>query len=238
MFPALSRILTLLICLQLLPLPLKAAVLVKDKMWPKNSTLNVVFIDGTDAQKSLVKQFAPLWLEESSLKFQFFDSLSVAPKKSHIRVSFFSHTGSILGNHGDLLSQEPTLKLSELNDENLPIDYVRRFVLHEFGHALGFEHEYRNPDWPYGDAAIQVHIVECYPRLSKLGYSTAEASNRCQEINSPLNNSVINSTIYDEYSIMNYPQVIELTDKSTKRISAKTKLSVLDKLAMQRWYSQ
>ena len=215
-----------------------AAVLVKDKMWPANSTLNVVFIDGTAAQKAQVQEYAPLWLEDTSLKFRFYDGWRDAPRESHIRVSFLSHTGSTLGNHGDLLSREPTLLLAEIATDDLPQDYARRYILHEFGHALGFEHEYRNPKWPYGMAAIETQISDCFPRLEKLGYSQTDAKRRCREINGPLAEIATYSTVFDEYSIMNYPQVIDLAGQGEKRIHAKSQLSVLDKVAIQRWYNQ
>lgn len=217
---------------------LSAAVLVKDKMWPKHTTLNVVFMDGTAKQHDLVKNYAPLWVVETSLTIQFFDGFVNAPKQSHIRVSFKSHTGSILGNHGELESRQPTLQLPDLLDEQLPEDYARRLILHEFGHALGFEHEYRNPKWPYGDAAIQIQIDDCFPRLKSIGYTAKDAKKHCQEINQPLQKSQVNSTTYDEFSIMNYPQKIRLENNTHKLIKARFKLSVLDKLAMQRWYGK
>lgn len=215
-----------------------AAVLVKDKMWPRHSTLNVVFLDGTSRQHQLVKDYAPLWTNGSSLKLKFFDGFKQAPKHTHIRVSFKFHTGSVLGNHGELESRDPTLQLSELNDKNLPINFARRLILHEFGHALGFEHEYRNPRWPYGVAAIQTQIEECFPRLVKIGYDDKEARTRCIEINETLESSQVNSTTYDEFSIMNYPQKIRLKDSSLKHIKTRFKLSILDKLAMERWYGE
>ncbi len=215
-----------------------SAVLVKQKMWPKNSTLNVVFIDGNIEQKQKVRQIAPLWLNNSSLKFQFFDNFATAPKQTHIRVSFSSYTGSTLGNHGDLSSQTPTLLLAELNQTDLPEIYANRLILHEFGHALGLEHEYRNPDWPFGQAPINQQIEHCLPRLESLGYATMEAKHKCQEINAPLNENNIYKTIYDEFSIMNYPQTFTLADQSQKHILAVSKLSILDKLAIERWYGK
>jgi len=222
----------------IITMPTRGAVLVKDKMWPRHSTLNVVFIDGTAEQKQLVKQFAPLWLEGSSLSFEFYDGFSQAPKQSHIRISFNLQTGSSLGNHGDLISREPTMQLAELGSKDLPEVFARRLILHEFGHALGFEHEFRNPKWPYGNAAIEKQIIECVPRVQRLGLEQKSAQQRCRQINQLLTKNATNSTIYDELSIMNYPMVIDLPNQQKKRIEAKTQLSVLDKLAMERWYGQ
>jgi len=198
----------------------------------------VVFLDGTTEQKALVARIAPIWLENSSLKFKFFDSLNSAPAKTHIRVSFSQSTGSILGNHGNLKSKEPTLQLKKLNEPDLPENYAKRWILHEFGHALGFEHEYRNPKWPYGNAPIEEQITACLPGMQKLNYSAKAARVKCREINQLLEDSATKSTIYDEYSIMNYPMDIKLNKQINKKIPTRFELSILDKLAIERWYSK
>jgi hypothetical protein len=216
--------------------PSHAAVLVKDKMWPKGSTLAVVFLDGKFSQKASVKQYAPLWLEGTSLSFKFYDSLEKAPKQTHIRVSFTSYDGAKLGNHGDYLSKHATLLLNSLNDPDLPEEDKKRLILHEFGHALGFEHEYRNPNWPFGNAPIEQQIKDCIPRMEKIGHSPEKAHKKCHEINSLLEKSLVHTTIYDEFSIMNYPQLIKLGADSFKRIEARSELSLLDQLAIQQWY--
>ncbi len=228
----------LLVFILLLSHSAQAAVLVKNKMWPKGMLLHVVFLDGTNAQKTSVKQYAPLWLKETNLKFKFFDGFEKGLKQSHIRISFSSHDGSKLGNHGDYSSKDPTMLLNELNQPDLVEKAKRRLILHEFGHALGFEHEYRNPNWPFGQKAITQQIKDCIPRIQKIGYTLDEAHQKCVELNSLLDKKLVYSTIYDEFSIMNYPQKIQLKDNTYKQISAKSELSLLDQLAMQQWYGE
>jgi hypothetical protein len=101
-------------------------------MWPPNTNLNVVFIGGTTPQKKVIKEYASLWLHDSSLSFSFFESFVEAPNETHIRIGFHSHTGSQLGNHKDHYSKQPTLLLSQLNQADLPEFAVKRIVLHEF----------------------------------------------------------------------------------------------------------
>jgi hypothetical protein len=215
-----------------------AAVIPKNKLWSSESSLVVVFIDGSESQKELVKRYAPLWLETSKLSFSFFDGFINAPKETHIRINFQSHTGSLIGNHGNFLSKDPTLLLDQLNQTDLPESVLKRFILHEFGHALGFEHEYRNPKWPYGLPAIEEHINGCIPRLKDIGFAPLLAQQRCIDINKPLKKVEVNATIYDEFSIMNYPQRILLNDGSYKQITSLSDLSVLDILAIERWYGK
>ncbi|WP_444996196.1 hypothetical protein [Aliikangiella sp. IMCC44359] len=228
----------ILLAFCLFSLESSAAVLVKAKMWPKNATLNVVFVDGTPLQKQRVMQYAPIWTKNTSLKLSFYDNFKSAPTLSHIRISFQAHTGSILGNHGNLNSKSPTLQLAELNHIDLSSERAKRLILHEFGHALGFEHEYRNPKWPFSQRPIQQQIKACEPKMQAIGHTTLEAQNKCKEINSTLNATLIFSTVYDEFSIMNYPLTIDLQNNQQKTIHAKSQLSILDKLAMERWYGK
>ncbi len=215
----------------------QAAVLAKNKIWKNHNELNVLFLDGTKAQKDLVKKISPLWVVNSRLKLVFFEKLTQAPKQTHIRVSFKHSTGSILGDHGDYLSKEPTLQLEELNHYDLSSTIARRYVLHEFGHALGFEHEFLNPNWPYGIEPIQKQVASCLTRIR--GFNNQQkAHQHCESINRPLNHENSFSTIYDKHSIMNYPLTIDRKGQSSVIIKAKTQLSTLDKLAMERWYGK
>ncbi|MBV1909461.1 MAG: hypothetical protein KUG78_09065 [Kangiellaceae bacterium] len=213
------------------------AVLVKEKLWPKNATLNVVFLDGEKSLHQLVKQIAPVWLAQTNLKFSFFEGFKQTPLSTHIRISFLSHSGSQLGNHQDFSSQFPTMNLHDLTKDSLGIDAAKRLILHEFGHALGFEHEYRSDFWPYGQDAITQIIKDCYPKMEGLGYTRQGAIDRCHKINKTINQDLAFMTAYDERSIMNYSISIKNLNGESKSIKPTFSLSLLDKYAMQRWYT-
>ncbi len=213
-----------------------AAVLVKDKQWPNGLVLNVVFIGGEQKTLRLIKKTAPLWLDNTGLSFRFYDNLASAPKQTHIRVGFNTHTGSVLGNHRDYESKYPTMNLFDLTTGRLSDKSSFRLILHEFGHALGFEHEYRNRFWPYGNQPINSLIKGCYPKMKLIGYSKMSAYARCQKINAPITDKSAFLTAYDETSIMNYPMSFTLDDGKEKNIEASNKLSFLDLNAIQRWY--
>lgn len=236
--PFVGSILILLLLLCLYVPTTQSAVLVKNKLWKKDTVLNVVFLDGNPKLHQLVKSIAPQWLQQTSLSFQFFSNLSSAPKQTHIRISFNLHSGSRLGNHQDYQSKTATMNLFDLVSNQTSDSGAQRLILHEFGHALGFEHEYRSSYWPYDTKVIEQIIVDCYPKMELIGYSSQTAKQRCQTINAPINSKLAYLTAYDEGSIMNYPMSFILKDGGEKNIKAAINLSTLDHYAIQLWYGK
>ena len=232
-FASLLAALTMLLCLQS---QLNAAVLIKDKQWANNSEINVVFLDGSQSVHQQISLIAPIWLKDTGLRFRFFSNPDSFPTNKHIRISFDSHSGSVLGNHSDYQSDYATMNLKGLLNPNLSAREIKRLILHEFGHALGFEHEYRSKFWPYGHAALQQIRERCYPQMESIGYDQASARSHCDKINSQLNNRNALTTAYDERSIMNYAMSFTLNDGKVKTIPANFELSLLDKYAIKRWY--
>ncbi len=169
-------------------------------------------------------------------RFKFFSDPRSFPADKHIRISFASHSGSILGNHADYQSDHATMNLKGLLQPHLGEREIKRLILHEFGHALGFEHEYRSKFWPYGNAALQQIRERCYPQMESIGYDESSARSHCDKINSPLNNRNALTTAYDERSIMNYAMSFTQNDGKVKTIPANFELSLLDKYAIKRWY--
>lgn len=224
--------------LLLLNFHLSAAVLVKDKQWPKGSTLNVLFLDGTPTMHKRVTDIAPLWLVKTSLKFSFYSDLINAPSETHIRISFNSHSGSQLGNHKDFQSRFATMNLQSLNSDSISDKGIKRLILHEFGHALGLEHEYRSKNWPYGLEALSEIITRCYPKMEAIGYNKDEAISHCSKINQPIQKDLTLTTAYDENSIMNYSLHFVAQDGTDKKIEPSFSLSILDRHALQQWYGQ
>jgi len=213
-----------------------ASVLVKEHQWPQNSQLNIVFLDGSTEIKVLVKNYSVLWIKDTNLSFQFFDSLDKAPLKTHIRISFKHHSGSQLGNQKNHLSKKPTMNLIDLVSDQISDAGTKRLILHEFGHALGFEHEFRNPNWPYSQLAMPEIMSICLPKMIFIGYSKKNAEAHCLLINKELRSEDVLSTAYDEISIMNY--ALNFKDKTgfTVNIEAQSQLSYLDLYAIQKWY--
>ncbi len=103
------------------------------KLWPNGTTLHFRFLNGSEPQKQIVRQFAPQWTEHANLNFVFDDSPS-----AQIRIAFnddgaWSYVGTdALGIPANL----PTMNFG-WQDEGV--------VLHEFGHMIGMIHEHQNP---------------------------------------------------------------------------------------------
>lgn len=104
------------------------------KQWTNGSTLRIKFVGGTEAQKALVKQFAPEWTQYANLKFVFGDDAS-----AEIRISFDPNSGawSYIGIDCSQIPRESATMNLGWQD--------RAVILHEFGHAIGCIHEHQSP---------------------------------------------------------------------------------------------
>jgi serralysin len=101
-------------------------------------TLNICLLNGTGAERRLVRRVAPEWTEGTlgnRIKLRF-----IADRKgSHVRIRFRGGKGNLsqVGRRGlKVPSNRETMNLDDVN---------RRGVLHEFGHVLGLRHEHQNP---------------------------------------------------------------------------------------------
>jgi serralysin len=119
------------------------AALVKDSKWNAGDTIAISFLDGTEAQKALVRRFATGWVNGlANLNY----SWDAPAKDSDIRISF-QHRGSwsVIGTTAKSVPKnQPTMNFGWLTP-GVTDDEARRVILHEFGHALGLIHEHQNP---------------------------------------------------------------------------------------------
>ncbi len=112
--------------------------------WENGKNIKVKFLDeGTSFIRNKVKTIAKQWIRETSLKLEF-----VTEGESDIRITFdesegyWSNVGKITYDPG-----MPTMNLGGLGKDYTE-ESINRVILHEFGHALGLQHEHQHPGCP------------------------------------------------------------------------------------------
>ncbi|WP_299243063.1 hypothetical protein [uncultured Aquimarina sp.] len=146
-------------------------VAISDKLWPVGKTLKVKLDGASPMLKEKIKNIANEWTLYANIKFDF-----VEHGDPEIYVKFDPEGGyrSLIGNQSvdfltrigyDIISRG-TMNLA-VNDETSDLE-LRRVVLHEFGHALGFKHEHQNPTagvpWNIGAVYDYYHSAEGWDR--------------------------------------------------------------------------
>ena len=102
-------------------------------------------------------------------------------------------------------SKEETMVLS-LRDFSAPTQ--RSLVIHEFGHALGLEHEHQRSDfWEVVGEYIDLEKMKADPRVLQGSQSAAGAGFERDFFLKPSNPESAVQTEYDSESIMHYTYV-------------------------------
>lgn len=170
--------------------------------WPGNRA-SVCFFDGRREARDHVARTAQKWSQSNALTFDFGPEGNrrtcnpAAP--SDIRISFrgsgyWSYVG-IQAKHID--SRKQTLNLQGMDKTTFGSgdDGV---ILHEFGHAIGFEHEHQSPvsgceeefDWEY--------------LYTSMGWGPAEVDRNMRRLNVSSSMGGLLTTRFDDKSVMLY----------------------------------
>lgn len=188
--------------------------------WRNGSTITVCFLEGDPRVHKRIEPIAHEWSQYANIKFQFVDN-----PRADIRISFDPNGGSwsYLGVQSTLpwLRGKPSMNYAWLKPHTSEKKY-RRFVLHEFGHALGLVHEHKSPSAtiPWNEEAVIEHFKE------KDGWP--EKKTREQVLKRIRPGFFTRHTRFDKDSIMLYafPKELTMDGKST---NWNTELSALDK---------
>lgn len=118
--------------------------IVKDAAWNPGETITVSFLEGDPALQKRVREMAQRWTAPgmANLSLDFLNH-----NDTDIRISFrFKGSWSLLGKYCRHRTDTtlPTMNYGWLKPDSGE-EELRRVVLHEFGHALGFIHEQQNP---------------------------------------------------------------------------------------------
>ncbi|HEX8651802.1 MAG TPA: matrixin family metalloprotease [Pyrinomonadaceae bacterium] len=206
------------------------ALLVESTIWPKgHRELRCKFLDGSAKQKKKVEDKAHLWELFANVRFKF-----VASGDAEIRISFTAGQGSwsALGTVALLESEypkdEPTMNFGWLKANTEDEEY-ERVVLHEFGHALGLDHEHQNPNAELKWNIAEVKRVYSGPP-NRWSFKDIEVN-----ILQKYSPAGVKATRYDPDSIMLYmfPASLFLEGEGTK---LNYKLSRMDKEFIRKTY--
>lgn len=122
-----------------------AAVFERQYRWPAGATLKIGFLDGSRDAREAVARTARTWSEHANVVMDF--SLDAPPKDPDILIRFdAAGCTSTLGTSSRYSAEvgDPSMHLCHM-DQWVGTQEFDRVVLHEFGHALGLDHEHQSP---------------------------------------------------------------------------------------------
>ncbi len=193
----------------------------------KKKELKVYFTDIYDyeiIEKTL--KVANKWATEGGAGIKF--TLSVLLTESDIRVAFRDNQGyqSLIGIEAESIEYSSAATMSLQNLDYQPEAEFNRVVLHEFGHAIGLEHELQSPN---------ANIIWDTPAVYKF-YDTAYNWEKAKVDFNVFGKVKTNAfTIFDPKSIMIYA-VPSFLLKSGVAIPWPDNLSAIDKKTIKKYY--
>lgn len=173
-------------------------VVLDRRLWKAFHKLTVAFLD--DMSKADRWEYITVireWASHINLSIVF-----TSDPKADIRIKTeASLNSSAIGTDALLVDPaDPTMYIADKPNT----EFFRSAVLHEFGHALGFQHEHLHPDIniPWNKPKVYEYYME------EEGWSRESVDqNIFNQINEPMT-----VTAYDSKSIMHYPIDKDLTD--------------------------
>lgn len=209
-------------------------VVSKAKLW-KTKNLNIAFISGTAEEKELIKKFAMPWTKYANINFHFFDSLSEAPGgRAHIRIHVSKRDeknpfagDSYVGTDSLYAGTPYSMRIFIKPDEMLYL--LRGVVLHEFGHALGLNHEHQHPERTY-----EFDETKLFANCATRGIEYSHCKRIYTDTFSPWDHNLLT---YDPESIMHYSLDRNYIKSGPEAIyHGNSDFSLLDKIGIARTY--
>jgi hypothetical protein len=162
-------------------------------LWNVGATIHVRFINGNGEQHAQVMALAKEWEQYANIKF-----VQTKSEPSQIRVEFSDRKEnySFLGTDAHQAEPEENTLHFELGLFDEPTR-LKRIVLHEFGHVLGFMHEHSIPD-----SGIKWNKDTIYKEYAKFGWDKDIVD---EQLFSVYERPYTNGLKYDKNSIMCFP---------------------------------
>lgn len=200
----------------------KRSIGIRSKFWSNGRRLNITFIEEQSERfKSLVAGIIKQWEPSTHLTFTFAEDLP-----GDIRITTNTpQNASFIGTDALLVPEhEPTLYLATAPEH----PEFEAAILHEFGHALGLEHEHQHPK-----ANIPWDEPKVYEYYSTHHQWTPQDIHNNLFSLLPADDALHGA--YDKDSIMHYPIANELTVGDWE-VGVNTQISKLDRRNMRKAY--
>jgi hypothetical protein len=205
----------------------------KGDPYPPGTTLKVKFLDRDARSEKKIKEIVQVWSKYGNVNFQFVDS-----GPANIRIEFdddgaYYNKGIGKPGESDRRITKPNKHTMHFGFLGKSVDdaFIRRVVLHEFGHELGFIHEHSQADFdiPWDYAAVLCDMTKGGTSINW----TKDAV--IHNVFSKFNKTQTNYDQPDINSIMQY----WIDNKHTIgdfEVVPKDELSMKDKQQIQAWY--
>lgn len=177
----------------------KRSVATFSRLWANGRTLKIAFTDNelNQSHKQAIIAAIKKWQPYVNLVFEFVDGREGSAEygKGDIRITTHSTNNyTLIGTDATLNDPwTPTMVLG-IQPADPQFDAV---VMHEFGHALGAEHEHQHPE-----AQIPWDIPAVYAHYAAAGHSKEVVD---ESVLKKLEKSQTTYSAYDKNSIMHYP---------------------------------
>lgn len=197
--------------------------------WDVGQTITVCFLGdskGTEALKTKVFEIASEWGKVANVTLDRVDACTSA-SSSDIKVRLGDNVSGDTGSWSYIgqvsKTKYPSMNLGWAAQTNLSLKSLRRVVLHEFGHALGLQHEQLNPNVtiPWDKPKVYEYYKEC------CGWAQEDVD---QNVFRTLDPASTQALLYDRFSIMHYMVPKTLLTNAAFEVKNNTELSNGDKL--------
>ncbi|MGY2231027.1 hypothetical protein HX780_16970 [Pseudomonas tolaasii] len=193
----------------------KRGVANHSRLWPQNKTITISFMDVAGKDKEIFKEAIGSIAPYVNLQFKFVDG-----NDGEIRIATEKNEGDWSELGVAALYGPPDEATLNVDTHGFDDNKIRSKILHEFGHALGLEHEHQHPD-----RSFSLNIPDVYRTFGAGGASTAVIASN---IIAPLNPADVTTSDYDQKSVMHYPFLASSTSNNVA-IPANDELSQGDK---------